>query len=763
MVVGAAGGRPQRRWPAIALVALACLLLYPAAAAAATFTVDSTADEVDAAENGECLTAEGKCTLRAALEEANDTPGTTDQITFDESVFDCTAAGTITLGGSLPTVVGTVRIKAARVDSGGNLRPCVGVTGKSGEPALTIDKAANVQIDGLAITGAQPDIDIEGSAGFRIRTSWLGVNLDGSVKGDAAGILLGPGSSSGQIGSEGAGFGNVFAGSSGDGLQLEGAAHVKVLGNYFGVKPDGATAAPNGENIVIASTAESEAVGNTIGVKVTPEAAASAACDGGCNVISGAGSNGIDLAGDGGPEEPASATTVLGNYVGLDASGSTEIPNAGAGILVGEAAQTVVGGSKTGEANLIDGGKTGVRAGPEAADLVVRGNTIGTNGEGAGLAPDEAIVVDSGELASPAVEASILDNLIELQGGVGIAQQGFGARIADNFIVSAEPAIEASGLDIEHGNSIEGNVALDGGIVVENDFNEIVGNEVVSADGPGIWIDGSSLPFGVSENLVGGDSPIEENVIIGSGGAAIEISNPEDTENVIARNNGIINGGLFIDLVAASPGSEPGGPNKGIKPPVLATATTTAATGSAQPGATVRVFRKHLAEPGELESFLGEAIADEEGNWEVAYEDSLSAGTIVAATQTSEAGGTSELASATTSGEAGGSGGSGGGGAAGASAAGAPPSSAPQTRIVSFTRKRPRGGDVRFEFRSNEPGATFQCRLDGGRFKPCKSPKRYAGLAPGKHVFEVRAVDAAGAVDPKPAKKKFDVVAEGGR
>jgi CSLREA domain-containing protein len=755
------------RWVfATMLIVLACALVAPATAGA--LTVDSTADDVDAnLGDAICASSEGECTLRAAIEEANETPDESEEISFAEGVFDGQLDSTIHLDSSL-TVEDNGFINGRECATAAGIGgPCVGIDGPSGEPALVVDNIEEVEIWGLAITGAPVGVSVDGSPRFKAQASWFGVTLDGEDGGNGIGIYIGPGSNSVLIGSEGAERGNVIAGNDEDGVAIHGARNARVFGNYFGIAKDGATHLANDEDIEVTSapTEGLEATGTAIGTKVGPEAAASPQCDGGCNLIGGGASGGIDLQGDGGLEGPAAATTILGNQIGLDTAGLVSIPNDSPGIRVGEAPQTIVGGRKAGEPNRINGGSVGVLAEPAAADLVVSGNLIGFDPGGSGTLapPGEGIYVNSEALSNPTVEAVIADNEIRMDGGVAIAQRGFGARIADNEVIGAETGIRTFEFTAEHGNLIEGN-SLTGlgtsGILIENDLNEVVGNEIAGAGGAGIWIQGSLLFFGVSGNLVGGDVAKEENVITGSGGAAIEIANPEETANEVARNRGFANSGLFIDLVAADPDAEKP-PNYGIAPPVFSGATQTSASGgSAIPGANVRVFSKQTAAAGELQGFLGEATADASGNWEVAYGGAIPVGTIVAATQTSEAR-TSELATATTAGV---SAESGSGGGSGGEFSGPADRIPPETKILSAPRERSQSASARFKFAADEPGSTFQCKLDEKPFRACRSPKAYGGLKPGGHVFRVRAVDPSGNLDPKPAKRKFTVLAEpGGR
>ena len=66
-----------------------------------------------------------------------------------------------------------------------------------------------------------------------------------------------------------------------------------------------------------------------------------------------------------------------------------------------------------------------------------------------------------------------------------------------------------------------------------------------------------------------------------------------------------------------------------------------------------------------------------------------------------------------------------------------------------------------FILSSNEPDATFQCRLDSLdplAFIDCSSPQTYTALGVGPHILEVRAVDAEVVEEaPPPDAKPYDV------
>lgn len=72
----------------------------------------------------------------------------------------------------------------------------------------------------------------------------------------------------------------------------------------------------------------------------------------------------------------------------------------------------------------------------------------------------------------------------------------------------------------------------------------------------------------------------------------------------------------------------------------------------------------------------------------------------------------------------------------------------PETTVLSVPS--PTSSRAVFTFTADQP-ASFECRLDGGRWVPCTSPWTYSGLADGSHSFEVAAIDSTGNEDLSPA------------
>jgi hypothetical protein len=79
---------------------------------------------------------------------------------------------------------------------------------------------------------------------------------------------------------------------------------------------------------------------------------------------------------------------------------------------------------------------------------------------------------------------------------------------------------------------------------------------------------------------------------------------------------------------------------------------------------------------------------------------------------------------------------------------------APNVKLTKKPAKKLYKEKVKFKFTANEPKVTFQCKLDNGSWKKCSSPYKLT-VKRGWHTLQVRATDAAGNVDPKPAKYQF--------
>ena len=82
---------------------------------------------------------------------------------------------------------------------------------------------------------------------------------------------------------------------------------------------------------------------------------------------------------------------------------------------------------------------------------------------------------------------------------------------------------------------------------------------------------------------------------------------------------------------------------------------------------------------------------------------------------------------------------------------------APNTTIDTKPASLSNDASPGFTFSSSEANSTLQCKLDGGGFVACASPRTLTGLADGPHTFSVRATDAAGNTDASPDSHTWTV------
>ncbi len=768
-----ASGTLARRLCLALAACAACALLVAPAALATTFTVNSTGDQVDQVLNNNDCDIDGAdtCTLRAAIQETEDigSPGS------DVISFNLAPASEIQLTAVLPNIGQQLSVNGC---SGvlNHAGPCVGLRGlDTSTDAFGMITGPSVTIRGLAISNVQRAINgLVSSTGLTVKNNWFGIRINGNDETIQKGVQVTDddaviGGTAGATGSSPADR-NVFANAtvgSGVGLDINVGDDAVVQGNWFGTDETGAAAKANDEDISLGGNVGQTPTATIVGGAQTSPGT----CAGACNVISGSNTEGIDLQGT--APQPADATSITGNFIGLNAAGTAAIPN-NVGIRTTNAPDTTIGGPAAGDRNYITGGTNPISSNFSGApDLRIENNFIGTNTAGtAALTPPTSIAVDV-RSASAANPATITGNRIASASGDGIELLGSGAIVTDNLVGVGPAGQDLGGGEIGirsvnlNGSTISGNTignfTLSGLTLEASDDNVVTGNLIgtdANGNDQGGGVRGILVTnFGTNPSdgdTIGGDLASEENVISNLTGDAIEVSNQSDgvdNDNItIKRNRGANNGSdandLFIDLwddfndVGDGPGNPPTGPNSSVQAPVISLANSTVAGGTASPGSTVRVFSKATASPSEVQGFLGSAVANGGGAWQLSYGSPVAGGTRVAATQTTTGSNSSELSTSVVTAD----------------------TDPPETTITSGPKKRTRlkgrarRKRVSFTFVSSEPGeGGFQCQIDSKPFVLCSSPF-VRKLKKGKHTFRVRAFDAASNPDPTLAIRKFRIV-----
>jgi len=335
-----------------------------------TFTVTNTLDS-------------GAGSLRAAITSANATAnvgGVPDII-----AFALAGAGpfVIAVTSALPTITDPVDIdgysQAGAIKNANAIdKPFNGVVrinldgigAPAGTNGLNID-AGNTTVQGLSIVRFPGSgIRITSNSGNVITGSLIGIDITGTIdRGNGNDGIQISGVRNNRIGGALPQHRNVISGNGSDGVEVGGVGSVDnlIIGNFIGTSATGDTAIGNssdGVSVVLGASA------TQIGGAATAER----------NVIAGNGSDGIEINGT-----ATTDTSIFGNYIGLDLTGSIDLGNAVNGIAINASSNNLVGGTAAGQRNVVSGNDDdGVDISNGAAGNIVQGNFLGTGAGGAG-------------------------------------------------------------------------------------------------------------------------------------------------------------------------------------------------------------------------------------------------------------------------------------------------------------------------------------------------------------------------------------------
>lgn len=346
---------PRRRWR---YEELEPRILYAADTAAltglaslgdigTTFVVSSTADS-------------GPGTLREAITLANQNPGA-DTIRFDIRDPLVDGAHTITPRSALPVITDTVWLDASREPDALALgRPVVELVGHdaggSSSALVLADGSDGSLVRGLAIRQF-------GGAAIQVREGADGVALAGLRIGTDVTGMFAPGNGGNAIETRAAGT-LVGGAQAADRNLLSGNnAGVQVIGTASGVRIEG--------NFIGTDASGQSALGNrTVGIYLS--APGTAVVD---NLVSGNGYEGVYLL------SAATGTTVQGNQIGTDLSGTRALGNGSFGVYVENTREVLIGGTTPGAGNQIAWQKAGagVSIVGTAGAVSVLGNAIHDN------------------------------------------------------------------------------------------------------------------------------------------------------------------------------------------------------------------------------------------------------------------------------------------------------------------------------------------------------------------------------------------------
>ncbi|MDY6794817.1 MAG: NosD domain-containing protein [Actinomycetota bacterium] len=379
-------------------------------------------------------------------------------------------------------------------------------------------------VSGLAIHSWNRDgIYVLGTGGVTIEGNYIGTDAGGTVAhgNTDCGVIIEQESSSGTVvGGTDPGNRNIISANTGAGVSIVLANNCTIQGNYIGTDVSGTAIMSNGGDGV-----DAYGDGNVVGGDAA----------GAGNVISANRGDGIQA------QTISSGCNIAGNHIGVDATGSAELPNGGHGVNVAGYGVTV-GGTTAGAGNVISSNhKQGINV-DGVSGTVIKGNLLGTNAAGTAAFPngwsgvcinsgsshatvggataDERNVISGNDIYGVDIQdsthVSVLGNYIgtDAAGDTGLQNGYAGIRIWNS---AEDVAVGGSGAG--EGNVISGNG--EHGVDMDHATNVTLEGNYIGTDAAGTsplanFYCGINVGSDVSGVVIGGGAAGQGNVISGN-------------------------------------------------------------------------------------------------------------------------------------------------------------------------------------------------------------------------------------------------------
>ena len=438
----------------------------------------------------------GDGSLRWALDQANGNAGF-DQISFDQSL----SGQVIGLVTSLPSITDAVEISGLIDGSGA---PQVQIDFNNQQGLIFAQGADRSSLVGFSLVDAGSDCIILNASKITIQDNYIGVDLDGftTIANHGNGILVNSGSHDNLIGTLDeltgipleAQVSNVISGNIGDGIKIFKANNNRVANNRIGTTADGTGELGNtGNGISIASGSNRNIIGGdasggndpTKGVFVRPPQG---------NLISGNRLNGVLI------DKGSTRNTLLGNFIGTDAEGTSSIGNVLDGVAIVNSDHNSLIGTTRNQSpfiyyNVVSGnGRNGLRV-KNSDNITIHANFFG-------LGSDNATIVangGNGALIEGDSKRTQYGGVIPL-GNVNAGNGGNGIEVKD--VVSGFITFNTFG-----GLTAFGGIAPnqgDGILITSSGGNNTVRTNVLSGNiGNGLHISGNAKGVSVDPNIIG--------------------------------------------------------------------------------------------------------------------------------------------------------------------------------------------------------------------------------------------------------------------